>query len=71
MKITGVLNVWFPERNYGFLHEQRDGLLVSHFLHAANIVSGKPRSGAMVTFQSVMSTKGSLAMNAEILDVKS
>lgn len=63
---TGVLNVWFMDRNYGFIHEQHEGVIVSHFLHASNVVSGKPKTGATVKFQSLESSKGSLAVNAEV-----
>jgi cold shock CspA family protein len=62
----GILNVWFVDRRYGFIHEQRDGEIVSHFLHTANIVSGTPKTGATVIFQSVVGSKGSLAVNAEV-----
>jgi cold shock CspA family protein len=63
---TGVLNVWFPDRNYGFIHEQTNGEIVSHFLHASNVTSGTPRTGAKVVFQRVQGTKGTLAVNAEV-----
>jgi cold shock CspA family protein len=66
MRKTGVLNVWFADRNYGFIHEQHEGVIVSHFLHASNVVSGTPKTGAAVKFQSVDSSKGSLAANAEV-----
>jgi cold shock CspA family protein len=66
MRKTGVLNVWFADRNYGFIHEQQDSAVVSHFLHASNIIAGTPKSGATVTFQSLDSAKGSLAVNAEV-----
>lgn len=67
MKITGVLNVWFVDRSYGFIHEEKGGVVLKHFLHGANITSGTPRTGATVSFKSVVGSKGSLAVDAEIL----
>lgn len=68
MRIIGVLNVWFLDRNYGFIHEEKGGAILRHFLHAANIKSGMPRTGATVSFKSVVGSKGFLAVDAEILD---
>jgi cold shock CspA family protein len=68
MKIPGVLNVWFVERGFGFIHEEKGGVILKHFLHAANITSGAPRTGATVLFKSVVGRKGFLAVDAEILD---
>ena len=69
MRPTGILNVWFPEKKYGFIHQDNtDGAVVKHFLHEGNIKSGVPRPGAMVRFKSVVSRKGLLAVDAEILD---
>jgi cold shock CspA family protein len=68
MKIKGVLNVWFVDRNFGFIHEEKGGVILKHFLHAANIKSGTPRTGATVSFKSVVGRKGFLAVDAEILD---
>jgi cold shock CspA family protein len=67
MKMKGVLNVWFVDRNYGFIHEEKGGLVLRHFLHGANITSGAPRTGATVSFKSVVGSKGFLAVDAEIL----
>jgi hypothetical protein len=70
MKTKGVLNVWFVDRNYGFIHEEKGGLILKHFLHSANIVSGAPRTGAIVSFKSVVGSKGFLAVDAVIEDPK-
>jgi cold shock CspA family protein len=67
MKIEGVLNVWFVDRGFGFIHEEKSGVVLKHFLHAANIKSGTPRTGAAVSFKSVVGRKGFLAVDAEIL----
>jgi hypothetical protein len=68
MKIEAVLNVWFVDRNFGFIHEEKGGVLLKHFLHAANIASGTPRTGARVRFKAVVTRKGFLAVDAEILE---
>ena len=67
MKIKGILNVWFVDRKYGFVHQEKGGVILKHFLHAANIKSGTPRTGATVSFKSVVGSKGFLAVDAEIL----
>jgi cold shock CspA family protein len=66
MKRTGILNVWFPDRNFGFIHEDNGTEIVSHFLHVSNIFSGNPITGATVEFQTVTTAKGTLAVKAEV-----
>ena len=68
MRVTGILNVWFADRNFGFIHQEKDDVILSHFLHAANIKSGIPKTSATVRFKSVVTRKGYLAVDAEILD---
>ena len=68
MRVTGNLNVWFSDRKYGFVHQEKGDVILSHFLHAANIKSGTPKTGATVLFKSVVCRKGYLAVDAEILD---
>ena len=46
MKIPGVLNVWFEDRDFGFIHVEKADVILSHFLHRANIKSGTPKTGA-------------------------
>jgi hypothetical protein len=67
MKIIARINAYFPERNYGFLHQNKDGVVVKHFLHLNNVVSGVPKTGLMARFDSVIGEKGSIAVNVEIL----
>jgi cold shock CspA family protein len=67
MKIIGSLNVWFADRNYGFIHEQNGGVVLKHFLHGVNIKSGTPKTGATVSFRSIVGSKGFVAVEAEIL----
>jgi len=62
MKTKGVLNVWFMDRNYGFIHEEKGGVVLKHFLHASNVVAGTPRTGATVVFKSVVGSKASLRL---------
>jgi hypothetical protein len=61
-----VINVWFPDRSYGFIHELVSGEIVVHFLHQSNVVSGSPRSGATVIFQSITTKRGFIAVNAQV-----
>jgi cold shock CspA family protein len=66
-KMTGTINVFFAERGYGFVYgEDPNGTTTKYFLHAANIKSGVPVSGATVSFDVTFSTRGALAVNAEI-----
>jgi len=68
MKV-GILNVFFSDRNYGFVHEMGDdGMVVTYFLHGANIKKGVPKAGAAVRFQEVTTRKGLIAIEAEILE---
>ena len=67
MKIVARINAYFPDRNYGFLHQNNDGVVVKHFLHLNNVVSGVPKTGLMARFDSVIGEKGSIAVNVEIL----
>ncbi len=71
MKTQGTLNVWFQDRSYGFIHEEKDGVILRHFLHGANIKSGTPRTGATVQFKAVITRKGYLAVDAEIVGTES
>jgi cold shock CspA family protein len=68
MRMSGILNVWFPEKRYGFIHQDQNGEVLRHFLHEENIKSGTPKSGATVKFKSVGTRKGYLAVDAEIVD---
>ena len=68
MRPTGILNVWFPEKRYGFIHQDNGGVLLKHFLHETNIKSGVPKTGFTVKFKSVVTQKGYLAVDAEIMD---
>ena len=68
MKTSGTLNVWFEDRDFGFVHVEKADVILSHFLHRANIKSGTPKTGATVLFKSVVCRKGYLAVDAEILD---
>lgn len=68
MKTTAIINAWFPDRNYGFLHELKDGKVVKHFLHHSNIVSGTPRKDCVAHFDSVVGDRGSIALNVQIFE---
>jgi hypothetical protein len=68
MKSHGTINGWFPDRHYGFIHEIKADLVFKHFLHESNITTGIPRIGAEVLFYSITTSKGYMAVQAEILD---
>lgn len=68
MRTVGVLNVWFEGRDFGFIHEEKGDVILSHFLHRSNIKNGIPKNGATVRFKSVVTRKGYLAVDAEILN---
>jgi cold shock CspA family protein len=67
MKTKGTINVWFETKQYGFIHEEKAGEILKHFLHANNIISGTPSTGAEVLFRSVVTRKGFLAVQVEVL----
>lgn len=67
MKTKSIINVWFQDRNYGFILEEKEGVVLRHFLHRNNIISGEPRTGAEVLFRTVVTRKGFLAIQAEVL----
>jgi hypothetical protein len=71
MKTKGVLNVWFVDRNYGFIHEEKGGVILKHFLHGTNVATGTPKTGAAVLFKSLVGSKGFLAVDAEVQDAPS
>lgn len=69
MKEHAKLNVWFPERNFGFVYwTSPSGKMISHFLHIANVVSGREnlKVGAEVAFLRVEAKKGWLAVDVEV-----
>ncbi len=68
MKTRGTINVWFETKQYGFIFQEKDNEIIRTFLHANNIISGIPRTGADVLFHPVITRKGLLAILAEILD---
>jgi cold shock CspA family protein len=70
MKVTGRINIWFQDRNYGFIHQNLNGMVVKHFLHASNILSGVPKNGLTASFDAVQGEKGSVAHNVEISEGK-
>lgn len=69
MKVRGKVNVWFPEKQFGFIYWVSDsGKMISHFLHIANITSGREnvKVGAEVSFFRVETKKGWLAAEVEV-----
>jgi hypothetical protein len=68
-KRIAFIDVWFPDRNFGFVHEVRnDGQNYKLFLHGSNILTGSPRSGLVVRFNEGLNSRGPLAIDVEILE---
>jgi len=65
-KIIGHVAAFFGERNYGWCHELRQGLVYRHFMHVSDIYSGIPTKGALARFEAVKTPRGSKAVNVEI-----
>jgi hypothetical protein len=65
-KRTGWIAIWFEEKRYGFVHENRDGTMFKAFLHISNILSGVPVTGAVVLFNEGTNAKGALALDVEV-----
>jgi hypothetical protein len=69
MKEKAKLNVWFPDRNFGFVYwVDKNGKMISHFLHVANVISGREnlRVGAELVFHRAEARKGWLAVEVEV-----
>ena len=69
MKVHAKLNVWFPEKTYGFCYWiDENGRMISHFVHIANVVSGreKLKVGMPISFYRAESKKGWLAVEVEV-----
>lgn len=64
---TETMNVWFPEKHYGFIHQELGGRIIRVFLHEKNIKSGVPSTGARVQYKVVETSKGLMAVDAVIL----
>jgi cold shock CspA family protein len=66
-KRTGWIAIWFAEKSYGFIHENRDGKLFKAFLHISDILVGIPATGATVLFNEGSNSKGALALDVEVI----
>ena len=66
-KKTGWIAIWFAEKRFGFVHENRDGKMFKAFLHISDILSGVPVTGAAVLFNEGSNSKGALALDVEVL----
>jgi len=65
-KKTGVLNAWFPDRAFGFVHENVNGTLQVYFFHISALLSGVPATGAKVKFNVGKNQKGLTATDVEV-----
>jgi cold shock CspA family protein len=68
-KVTGVVNKFFPERGYGFIHRNYEGRLHKFFFHVSNVMTGTPQDGASARFNFSANEKGKYATDVEIDDV--
>jgi hypothetical protein len=69
MKEHPKINVWFPEKNWGFAYwMDKNKKMISHFVHIANVISGREhvKVGAEITFYRAESKKGWLAVEVEV-----
>jgi hypothetical protein len=66
-KRAGWIAIWFTEKRFGFVHENRDGKMFKAFLHISDILSGVPVTGAAVLFNEGSNSKGALALDVEVL----
>ena len=66
-KRIGWIAIWFEEKRYGFVHENRDGKLFKAFLHISDVLVGIPVTGAAVLFNEGSNSKGALALDVEVL----
>jgi hypothetical protein len=67
MKIVGRVSQWFDPKNYGFVHENRNGVLYSYFFHRRNLMPGEvPAPGKIARFNSKLEPKGPVATDVEI-----
>lgn len=65
-KHEGFINVWFPERAFGFIHENENGTLKVYFFHISSLLSGIPVKGATARFDVGENKKGPAAKNVEV-----
>ena len=65
-KIVGHVNRWFDEKNFGFIHENRNGIGFSYFFHRKHLIEGTPATGATARFNVVQEAKGAVAIDVEI-----
>jgi cold shock CspA family protein len=65
-KLNGFVNIFFPEKHFGFIHRSYEGKLYKYFFHISEIMSGIPVTGAAAKFNSAHGEKGMYATDIEI-----
>jgi cold shock CspA family protein len=66
MKVIGHVNAWFDAKNFGFIHENRNGIGFSYFFHRKHLIEGFPATGQTARFNVVQEPKGAVAIDVEI-----
>jgi cold shock CspA family protein len=65
-KLTGFVNIFFPEKHFGFIHRSFEGKLYRYFFHISNLMSGTPQTGAVARFNFAEGPKGLYATDVEL-----
>jgi len=68
MKSTGRISVYHANRGFGFIHETKNGKLLTYFFHISSVVSGDPRGGLQARFTPNVNKKGLTAIDIEVKD---
>lgn len=70
MKVVGHVSNWFDAKNFGFIHENRNGVLYSYFFHRKHLIEGSPAPGETARFNVIQEPKGAVATDVEIFHSK-
>ncbi len=66
--LNGKIGMYFGERGYGFIVENRDGRAVRYFFHKSNLPDIEPRVGMVVQFDFVQTPKGLAACDITVVN---
>ena len=70
MKVVGYVSNWFDAKNFGFIHENKNGQLVSYFFHRKHLIEGIPAPNKVARFNIQEEPKGPVAIDVEIFQSK-
>jgi hypothetical protein len=68
MKVVGYVSNWFDAKNFGFIHENKNGTLQSYFFHRKHLISGIPEPGKLTRFTPTSEAKGLVASDVEVFE---